>query len=386
MTNRNILIFNGHYIPAKNFGGPTTSAENIVKNCSDSFTFYIVAANHDFGDQTPFKGIKLGWNEVGLANVLYLKKNEYAFSVPKMIKLIKDSDAALVCFAGILKPHYKWAAIIACNYLNKPFLISPRGEVCDNTFSMKKRKKKLYSIVARFSGIFKRGYFHATSDEEVEGLIKYFKIKKEKIFLVPNISSSPLSERKYYKEKNNLRIVFISRIQEKKNLKYAIDILSKVKSNVIFDIYGPIESTDYWNICKKSINGLPDNIKVNYCGKLDPEMVGKKFREYDCFLFPTISENFGHVISESISNGCPVVLSKNTTPWDDVDKKAGFVIDLKDPDEYVRVLENIAEMDNDNYQTLIRETLNYYKEKLVKNNAIKGHINMYNKIIELGNK
>ena len=66
--------------------------------------------------------------------------------------------------------------------------------------------------------------------------------------------------------------------------------------------------------------------------------------------------------------------------------KAGFVIDLSDPDEFVRVLGNIAVMDNDNYQTLIRETLKYYKDKLIKNDAIKGHVNMYNKIIELGSK
>jgi glycosyltransferase involved in cell wall biosynthesis len=383
---KNILMFNGYYVPAKNYGGPATSAENIVETCSDSFNFFIVAANHDFGDSTPFEGIKKGWNKVGRANVLYLEKKNYAFSILKMISLIKETDSSLIHLVGILKPHYRWAAIIACNFLQKPFLISPRGEVCEEAFNMKKTKKKIYSNVSNFIGIFRKGYFHATSTEEVEGLKKNFKIKKQKIFLVPNISLPSSQKRNYFKEKNKLKVVFISRIQEKKNLKYAIEVISKVKSIVQFDIFGPIESQEYWDSCKDLINEIPDNIKITYCGKLEPKSVGRKFMEYDCFLLPTISENYGHVIAESISNGCPVVISRNTTPWDDADKKAGFVIDLSDPDEFVRVLGNIAVMDNDNYQTLIRETLKYYKDKLIKNDAIKGHVNMYNKIIELGSK
>jgi hypothetical protein len=36
--------------------------------------------------------------------------------------------------------------------------------------------------------------------------------------------------------------------------------------------------------------------------------------EYDLFLFPTLGENYGHVISEALASGCPVVIS-DQTPW-----------------------------------------------------------------------
>lgn len=40
MVNRKrVLIFNGYFIPAKNYGGPLTSCKNVIKTCSDEFDF-----------------------------------------------------------------------------------------------------------------------------------------------------------------------------------------------------------------------------------------------------------------------------------------------------------------------------------------------------------
>ena len=139
---------------------------------------------------------------MGRANVLYLEKKNYAFSILKMISLIKETDSSLIHLVGILKPHYRWAAIIACNFLQKPFLISPRGEVCEEAFNMKKTKKKIYSNVSNFIGIFRKGYFHATSTEEVEGLKKNFKIKN-KNFLSAKYFATFFSKKNYFKEKTN---------------------------------------------------------------------------------------------------------------------------------------------------------------------------------------
>ena len=54
MTKRKILVFNGYYLPAKKYGGPTTSLSSIVQHCSDGNQFYIVAANHDLNDDRIF--------------------------------------------------------------------------------------------------------------------------------------------------------------------------------------------------------------------------------------------------------------------------------------------------------------------------------------------
>jgi len=38
------------------------------------------------------------------------------------------------------------------------------------------------------------------------------------------------------------------------------------------------------------------------------------FSQATAFVFPTLVENFGHVIAETLSVGCPVSVTANT-PW-----------------------------------------------------------------------
>lgn len=97
----------------------------------------------------------------------------------------------------------------------------------------------------------------------------------------------------------------------------AIDALKKIKSQVVFDIYGPAEDQNYWAQCQESAKLLPQNIRFQYCGALQPMQVPDKLAEYDLFFLPTLGENFGHVIAEALSSGLPVLIS-DTTPWRDL--------------------------------------------------------------------
>lgn len=132
---------------------------------------------------------------------------------------------------------------------------------------------------------------------------------------------------------------------------------------------------------KNVIKTAPDNVTVNYCGQLLPIDVGACFRKYDCFLFPTLNENYGHSIAESLANGIPVVLSKDTTPWNTINKKAGYVCSLSNVDVFTSAQENNAALNKDSYQKLLSDVRMYYKSVLLKDNAIKGHKKMFKSII-----
>jgi glycosyltransferase involved in cell wall biosynthesis len=45
--------------------------------------------------------------------------------------------------------------------------------------------------------------------------------------------------------------------------------------------------------------------------------VREVFSRYDAFVLPTLGENVGHVIAESLSASCPVICS-DETPWTDL--------------------------------------------------------------------
>ena len=145
------------------------------------------------------------------------------------------------------------------------------------------------------------------------------------------------------KEEDNIKIIFISRISEKKNLLYAIEVLAEVKNEVVFDIYGPIENKSYWEKCRNKLLELPDNIIWNYKGMAESEEVIQLFSKYDVFLFPTRGENFGHVIFESLAGGCIPIIS-DQTPWKDLERNnCGKVISLDKKNIFSRVIDELAQ-------------------------------------------
>lgn len=385
MSKKRILAFNDYYIPAVKCGGPVTSVSNAVKSLSDDFEFYIESANHDFGDKTPFPNIEDKWYEVGKAHVRYHNDGELDFKYAKIKEFIEEVKPDLMWFSGLLVPNKLHNAIFIGEKLNIPVLISPRGEASEDRMALKAYKKKPYAALVSLMGIYKKKnvYFHVTSDDETKGLVRFFHINPDKITEVPNIGVT-ISKREsnYRKEIGNVRAMFISRIHEVKNLHFAIKAFSQLKCEAEFDIYGPIESPAYWAQCEELIKQAPGNISINYCGKINPTEVREVYQKYDCFLFPTINENYGHVIAEALANGCPVVLSRGTTPWDDIDGKAGMVCDLDNINSFSDALSKIALMDGDKFQELVDSTYNYYEAKTNDSDAVLGHKKMFSNIIE----
>ena len=282
-------------------------------------------------------------------------------------------------------PHKVHNAIRVAEKMGIPTIISPRGEASPDRMALKGYKKYPYAVLCNLLGIYHKEnvFFHATSDDEVVGLKKFFKVRQDRIYQIVNIPVA-VAENPIFpsKQKGSIRIMFVSRIHEVKNILLAVQIVKKLKCKAVFDIYGPIESKDYWNLCLKEMESLPENIQINYCGLLPMDQVGKTFQNYDAFLFPTINENYGHVIAEALANGCPTVLSKGTTPWDDLDGVAGYIADLKNENEFKMKLEKLALLDEEEYTALRKSTIEYFKRKQDEEGAIAGHAQMFIDVIK----
>lgn len=382
---KKVLIYNGYYYPAKNCGGPITSIENIVNACCDEFEFYIICYNHDFNDDAVFDVPTSKWLDVGNAKVMYVNAGYLDFSAKRTGMLYEELKPDLIWFSGVLTPNNKIVAVKNARQKGIPILFSPRGEVSADRVKIKGYKKVPYLSLLKVTGMYKNCYFHGTSDDEENGIKKYFNPDDSHIFRVANIAimQQPKVQRNA-KKKDEIRLFFFSRIHEVKNLMFAIKAVNNCKSKVVYDIYGPIESKEYWDECKNEIDKSPQNISINYCGILQHNNMSKVIQGYDAFLFPTINENYGHVIAESLANSRPVILSKGTTPWDDLDKVAGCVIDLSDLSGFTDKVDYLAEFDEEQYLELINSTKRYFMQKIGKDKAIEGHKLMIRKILNLG--
>lgn len=339
-----VLIIMGGFFPGQKFGGPPVSVDNFCSLLKNECDCFIVTSNHDMDNNNVYPNIHSGWNDRGNCKVLYLSDKEYRYK--KFEAVIKDISPDIIYLQGLFQ-----YCVIPCLRLAKKYNISvmlaPRGELCSGAFK-KKHKKIPYIAFLRAFNLLKNVHFQSTSAEESEAIKKHLKANCSQIHFLTNIPSIPLKQYiRSCKKAGEGKFVFISRIHPKKNLISAINYMKEVQGNVVFDIYGPIEDKEYWKQCEQKISELPSNIKVNYCGVLSHEKIHETFSRYDAFLFPTFSENYGHVIAEALFVGTPVIIS-DQTPWTDINEEnAGWALPLSDKRKFTLAIQKIIDADNE---------------------------------------
>lgn len=203
-------------------------------------------------------------------------------------------------------------------------LVAPRGELSPGALALKRRKKRLFLAV--WAPVLRRlaVRWHACSGLEERHVRAVFQGAR----VMVNGNECPIPDRPVPPVDppgGPLRLVFVSRISPMKNLTTALAALAGVSRPVDFDIFGPREDERYWARCQELIGTMPDHVRVRYRGELPAEAVLSTFGGYDAFLFPTLGENYGHVILESLAAGCPVVCS-DETPFSELIEAAGGVV------------------------------------------------------------
>jgi glycosyltransferase involved in cell wall biosynthesis len=147
-----------------------------------------------------------------------------------------------------------------------------------------------------------------------------------------------------------IRIIFLSRIVPKKNLLTALRMLKDIQGAIEFNIYGPPEDASYWNRCLEEIRTLPRNIGVEFHSLVDHSTVEAIFSTHHLFLFPTLGENYGHVIYEALSAGCPVLIS-DRTPWRGLARAgAGWDFPLEQPERFRAALAHCVAWTDSQFQ------------------------------------
>lgn len=368
------------YLPGTKSGGPLKRVINMVNAFGDEFQIYVISRDHDFGEKTRFAGIKEGWNSVGKAKVLYLPDNQ--ITTKKYGEILDEIKPQMVYTMTVFSVKCIFPCINAARKRNIPILIAPCGQTCKNSLMLKKWKKIPYLRVAKDLKLFEGIYFHTTSQEEYDSMIQYLAIKEDMLFNIPNIPRIAGVVNKGEKKKNYLRILFLSRIHRKKNLLFALEVLQKVKAECLFDIYGPLEDSEYWGKCQEAIANMPHNVTVNYKGAVNQEEAEKIYQNYDCFFFPTLSENYGFVIEEALLSRCPVVLTKGTTPWDDYEDYGHLLGTLGDHQEFVAILEKLASMDQNEYADLVDASQKYVEMKINYTDILSRHREMLNRVMQ----
>lgn len=369
---KQVLILAAYYIPSIKGGGPIQSIKNIVDNLSDKVDFHIITSDRDLGDNHSFSGIVTNkWLKVGKAQVYYT--NPLDLTWRKTANIINSIDYDVLYLNSFFSYKFSIVPILLRKFnkiSKKPIALAPRGEFSPGALQLKGFKKKLYIKTSKLFNIYKNIIWHATSETEKNYIETIFENRYRIVVannLTPNYKDLKF-DKTLEKKKGEIKIVFISRIHPKKNLKMAIELLPYVDGNIEFNIFGPIEDSQYWITCKKMIKNMPKNISVSYKGIVNNDKVIDIFKEHHVFLFPTLGENFGHVILEALMGGCPVIIS-DQTPWTKLEeKKIGWNINLSKRDSFINALNICVKLKQEDYNKMSKRAFKYAKE--VSNNQL----------------
>lgn len=382
-SKKTILIFIDWFLPGYKAGGPVSSNANIIAHLQGDFRFKVVTRNTDYTETVPYPHITPNcWIQQEGFEGYYFSPEQLNFRNLK--KLVNETHADVYYINGIYSRYFSIFPVHVSRKKHKKVIVAARGMLSDHAIGVKRLKKQVFLLMARLTGLYRQVTFHATNAEEATAIQKATG-KKSQVFIAPNLpKKGSLTWEQKPKETHTLKLAYIARISPEKNNLFALQTLEalsaklhaqkeeKVKTTVIFDLYGPVYNEAYWSQCQEIIQRLPSNIIVNYKGAIDNRQVSSTLKQYHFLLMPTRGENFGHTILEAFQSGCPVIIS-DKTPWRNLGEiesskekgesmRVGWDIPLEQPEKFVEVIEQCARMGQEEYDTLSRNAFAYARQ------------------------
>lgn len=353
MSEPRVLVFIDWYKPYYKAGGPVRSMVNLVEHLSGRVRFNIVTGDRDYIADTNERNVPVDrWVTADAGEAVYYA-SPAARSVTAWKRLIQSGPWDVVYINGL---YSMWSTIVPLWILRGTKvrrILAVRGMLAAGPMRQGAIKKRLYLRGMKALGCFRGVEFQATNEEEVADVRRWIGADV-RVHLVQNLSRTHADGGlvPIVKRPGELRLVSLARIAEEKNTLFAIECLEHVKGRVHFDLYGTIYDQDYYAQCRAAIARLPEGITVDWHGQLPNEQVATVLRGAHFLFMPSVGENFGHTMLESLSVGRPLLIS-DRTPWKGLQTaNAGWDLPLEDPGQFHTALQAAVDMgqtDHDRY-------------------------------------
>jgi glycosyltransferase involved in cell wall biosynthesis len=350
MSAKDILLFTDWYVPGYKAGGPVRSVANMVRALPHRF--WIVTSVFDHQSSKPYPGIEPNrWIALSeREHVLYLRPED--INPARLDEILKERAYAFVHLNSLFSPRFTLMPLRRLRKLRFPrhrIILAPRGMLKSGALNVKARKKKIFLAAANLTGFFKGITWHATNEEEAREIRDRIN-PKARITIAPNlpepaevIASAP------YKQSGRLHLVSLSRVSPEKNIAGGIHLLGPLsrEGEIVWDIFGSHEAGPYMEECRAEAARFP-SLKIKFKGVIPHAEISAALRPAHFMFLPTLGENFGHAISESLLRGVPVITS-DRTPWRGLrEENCGFDADL-DNGEMTEALRTALMMDAGTY-------------------------------------
>lgn len=237
----------------------------------------------------------------------------------------------------VIHIHAWWnlVSVLSClvaKWHKVPVVLSPRGML--TSYSQHNRNSLAKSIIHYSIGkrLLQYCHIHTTSEREKRDVLQL--VQPKSITVIPNLvriggkkSKEQRSRNKEHEEKlldarnleiktqtavhtSTFKILFLSRIEEKKGLELLFDALAKLDLIYFLTIAGSGEE-NYIERLKHETESLKLNDRVTWIGQVSNEEKFSVMANHDLLVLPSYNENFANVVIECLSVGTPVLVSEH---------------------------------------------------------------------------
>lgn len=336
-----IIHITASYKPAYVYGGPIQS---IGKLCEAIVDFNV--ANIEVLTTTANGQTEMGVNQneqllIDRVPVTYFKRitKDHTHLSPSLLRYLRsiirkaEQDKQLI----VIHIHAWWnlVSILSCfvaKWYRIPVILSPRGMLTGYTQNNRNAISK--QLIHRTLGksLLKYCHIHATSEQEKQDVL--YIVQPKSITVIPNL----VDFREHFDvkpiplENRTLKLIFLSRIEQKKGLELLFDALVLLDFNWSLDIAGS-GASDYVESLKLKAQSLKLEEQVEWLGHVSNEEKFKLLADQDLMVLPSYNENFANVVIESLSVGTAVLISERVGLSEYVtNQKFGWVCNLNATD------------------------------------------------------
>ena len=220
-------------------------------------------------------------------------------------------------------------------------------------------------------------YVVSASSESQKSFKKYFNIDSP---LINETGCYIGSNVKEFKDKNTFELLWVGKLDLRKQLSLAIKTLAKLNNqNIRLHIVGGGEPSNYKSLAK-DLNVLHQCI---WYGAVSHNEVQRIMEDSDILFFTSVAEGTPHVVLEAIGNGLPIVCFDVCGHGDSVNDKVGIKIPLSNPEQSVKDFANAIYLLKKD-RTLLKqmsENCKQRQEELSWDNKALQMVELYNKIL-----
>ncbi|MDN5286188.1 MAG: hypothetical protein JWR38_2462 [Mucilaginibacter sp.] len=297
------------YKPAFVYGGPIMSvsmlSEQLLKAGCQVHVFTTTANGTNELDVIAGKPINIDG-----VTVTYHKRitKDHSHFSPALLKMVWGKAREY----DVIHIHAWWnlVSVLSCLiavWRNVPVVVSARGTLSPYSFQNKNKGIKWLIHHLLSKPLLKRCYFHVTSTQENEAICDI--ITPKSITNIANFVKLPAHTIPIIKKPSPLfKLIFLSRIEEKKGLDILISALPALTFPYVLTIAGNGDK-NYINELKTLAKDKQVENNINWVG-FQHDSKFELLHEHDLLILPSYDENFGNVVIESLSQGTAVLLSE----------------------------------------------------------------------------